>query len=127
MVQGQILISLKHNGFGHDTRTCAAERVEANYVKSQWVPVQSGDLLGYVLNLHVGTFQVPQRRVEAFHHVLRDVIAHKFVVSARTFTGRLASMTLALGPLVRLWTRSLYPDILQAVSLHSPFQLSADA
>lgn len=91
----------------------------ANDVKSQWVPVQSGELLGYVLKLHAGTFQVPQRRLDAFHHVLRDIIAHKFVVSAcmvAWFTGLLASMSLALGPVVRLWTTSLYLDILQAVS-----------
>ena len=71
----------------------------ANVVKSQWVPVQSGELLGYVLNLHAGNFQVPKRKVDAFHHVLRDDIAHKFVLPARTvarFTG--------LGPVVRLWT-----------------------
>ena len=83
----------------------------ANDVKSQWVPVQSGKLLGYVLNLHAGTFQVPQRRVNAFHHVLRDFIAHKFVVSARTaarFTAYIStSYKLLLGT--------------------SPFQLSADA
>ena len=81
----------------------------ANDVKSQWVPVQSGQLLGYVLNLHAGTFQVPQRRVDAFHHVLRDVITLTFLVSARKaaqFTGLLASMSLALGPVVRLWTLS---------------------
>ena len=36
-------------------------------------------------------------------------------------------MSLALGPVVRLWTRSLYRDILQAVSWDSPFQLSTDA
>ena len=36
-------------------------------------------------------------------------------------------MSLVLGPVVRLWTRSLYRDILQAVSWDSPFQLSADA
>ena len=46
-------------------------RFVANDVKSQWVPVQSGKLLGYVLNLHAGTFQVPQRRVDAFHRLLK--------------------------------------------------------
>ena len=89
------------------------------------MPVQSGELLGYVLNLQAETFQVPQRRLDAFHKVLGDVTAHKFVVSARTavrFTGLLASMSLTLGPVVRLWTRSLYRDILQAVSWDSPFQ-----
>ena len=102
----------------------------ANDEKSQWVPVQCGELLGYILNLRAGTFQVPQKRIDAFDQVLRDVIARKFVVSARTvarFTGLLASMSLALGPVVRLWTRSLYRDILQASSWDSPMQLSADA
>ena len=102
----------------------------ANDEKSQWVPVQSGELLGYVLNLHAGTFQVPQKRVDAFHQVLQAILAHEFVASARTiarFTGLLVSMGLALGPVVRLWTRSLYRDILQALSWDSPFQLSPDA
>ena len=102
----------------------------ANDEKSQWVPVQCGELLGYILNLRAGTFQVPQKRIDAFDQVLRDVIARKFVVSARTvarFTGLLASMSLASGPVVRLWTRSLYRDILQASSWDSPMQLSADA
>ena len=71
------------------------------------MPVQSGELLGYVLNLHAGNFQVPKRKVDAFHHVLRDDIAHKFVPPARTvarFTGLQVSMGLALGPAVRLCT-----------------------
>ena len=141
--QGIRIFTYLDDGAGADSDFSEAQRVSdmvradvrrsgfvANDVKSQWVPVQSGELLGYVLNLQAGTFQVPQRRVDAFHKVLGDVTAHKFVVSARTaarFTGLLASMSLALGPVVRLWTRSLYRDILQAVSWDSPFQLSADA
>ena len=92
--------------------------------------VQSRELLGYVLNLQMGTFQVPQRRVDGSLHVRPDVLAHGFVVSASKvaqFTRLLASMSLALGPVVRLWTRSLYRDILYVVSRDSPLQLSADA
>ena len=130
--QGIRLFTYLDNGAGTDSDFSEAQWVSdmvravvrcsgfvANDVKSQWVPVQSGELLGYVLNLHAGTFQVPQRRVHALHHVLRDVIAHNFVVTACTaarFTALLASMSLALGPVVRLWTRSLYQDILQAAS-----------
>lgn len=141
--QGIHLFTYLDDGAGADSDFCEAQWVSdmvqqdvrrsgfvANDEKSQWVPVQSGELLGYVLNLHAGTFQVPQKRVDAFHHVLRDVIAHKFVVSARKvarFTGLLASMSLVLCTVVRFWTRSVYRDILQAVSWDSPFQLSADA
>ena len=74
-------------------------------------------------------FSSPQRRVDAFHHVLRDFKAHKFLVAARTaarLTGLLACMSLVLGPVVCHWYRSLYRDIIQAVSWDSPFQLSVD-
>ena len=43
------------------------------------------------------------------------------------FTGLLSSMGLALGPVVRLWTRGLYRDISSAASWDSPLQLSEDA
>ena len=43
------------------------------------------------------------------------------------FTGLLSSMGLALGPVVRLWTRGLYRDILSAASWDRPLQLSEDA
>lgn len=102
----------------------------ANKEKSHWVPVQSGELLGYVLNLQIGTFQVPQKRVHAVLHVLQDVLARGFVVSlskVACFTGLLASKSLALGPVVCLWTWSLHRDILHVVSWDSPFQLSPDA
>lgn len=85
---------------------------------------------GYVLNLQMGTFQVPQKRVDAFLHVLQDVLARGLVMSAHKvarFTWLLASMSLALGPVVRLWTRSFYSDILHVVSWDSLIHLSADA
>ena len=94
------------------------------------MPVQSGELLGYVSNLQMGTFQVLQKRVDAFLRVLQDVLARGFVMSARKvarFTRLLASMSLALGPVVRPWTRSFYRDILHIASRDSPFHLSADA
>ena len=43
------------------------------------------------------------------------------------FTGLLASMGLALGPVVPLWTRSLYRNILGSASWDSPFHMSDDA
>ena len=55
----------------------------ANDEKSQWVPVQSGELLGDVLNLQMGTLQVLQKRVDAFLHVLQDVLATVFFLLGR--------------------------------------------
>ena len=82
----------------------------ANEEKSQWDPVQCGELLGFITDLRSGTFQVPPRRVDALKQLLNDTIAKKFVVSARHLsrvTGSLVSMGLALGPVARLWTRAL--------------------
>ena len=102
----------------------------ANDAKSVWTPVQSGELLGFILDLRSGTFQVPPKRVQSVSLLLQSVVSKGFLASARQlprFTGLLASMGLALGPVVRLWTRGLYGDILNAASWDRPFQLSDDA
>ena len=91
----------------------------ANDIKSQWTPAPMGELLGFVLDLSAGTFQVPQRRVDSFCLLLENIVSKGFVASARQlsrFTALLASMGLGLGPVVRLWTRSLYRDILNSAS-----------
>ena len=55
----------------------------ANKEKSQWDPVLCGELLGFIMDLGSGTFQVPPRRVDALKQLLNDTTAKKFVVSAR--------------------------------------------
>ena len=90
----------------------------------------SGELLGFILDLKTGTFQVPPRRVESFRLVLDSIVSRRFVATARQlarFTGLLSSMGLALGPVVRLWTRGLYWDILSAASWDRPLRLSENA
>ena len=102
----------------------------ANDIKSQWTTARRGELLGFVLDLSAGTFQVPQRRVNSFCLLLETIVSKGFVASARQlsrFTGLLASMGLALGPVVRLWMCSLYRDILDSVSWDNPFHMSDDA
>lgn len=86
----------------------------AHEEKCVWVPVQEGELLGFVANLKDGTFAVPHRRIAITLQILEQVSAKNCVVSARTLaqvTGNLISRSLALGPVARLWTRSLYRDI----------------
>ena len=75
-------------------------------MRSQWDPVQCGELLGFVINLATGLFTIPERRVLAFMDMLKRVVNNSFIVSARhlaQLTGSLSSMGLALGPVVRLW------------------------
>ena len=97
--------------------------------KSQWDPVQCGELLEFVINLATGLFTAPGRRVLAFMDMLKRVMSNSFIVSARhiaQLTGSLSLMGLALGPVVRLWTRELYRAIQQSTSWDHIFQLSED-
>ena len=77
--QGIRMFTYLDDGAGADSDFCEAQRVSdlvrqdvwrsgflANDEESQWAPVQSGELLGYILNLQAGTFQVPQKRVDTF-------------------------------------------------------------
>ena len=98
--------------------------------KCQWEPVQSGALLGFVMDLKSGTFRVPQRRVESLQEGLQYAVSKGFVSSARSLsrlTGMLVSIGLAIGPVVRLWTRAMYREILQAPSWSILFSLSTEA
>ena len=141
--QGIRIFTYLDDGAGADSTFSEAQEVSdlvrhdlhrsgfvANDSKSVWTPVQSGELLGFILDLSTGTFQVPPRRVESFRLVLDNIVSRRFVATARQlarFTGLLSSMGLALGPVVRLWTRGLYRDILSAASWDRPLQLSEDA
>ena len=102
----------------------------ANEEKSQWDPVQSGELLGFIMDLRSGTFMVPPRRVDALKQLLNDTVAKKFVVSARhlsRITGSLFSMGLTLGPVACLWTRALYRDVCQTAHWDRPFLMSQES
>jgi hypothetical protein len=102
----------------------------ANEEKSQWEPLQYGELLGFMVDLASGLFSVPERRVTSFRCVLQQIIDSGFVVSARQLakvTGSLSSMGLALGAIVRLWTRELYRTIQQSSSWDRRFLLSEEA
>ena len=102
----------------------------ANEEKSQWVPSQLGELLGLVLDLQHRIFQVPAKRVEALKQLIDTIIDNHFTVSARCLSrlsGSLVSMDLALGPVLRLWTSSIYRGICQANYWDKPFLVSQDS
>ena len=102
----------------------------AHTEKSQWESTQSGELLGFIMDLRSGNFYVPPRRVEALRTLVHRMRSQKFYASARCLarlTGMLVSMGLALGPVVQLWTRALYREIMQATSWGRLFLLSEEA
>ena len=89
-----------------------------------------GEVLGFILDLQHGIFQFPARRVEALKQLIDTIIDKHFIVSARCLSrlsGSLVSMGLALGPVVRLWTRGIYRDICQANYWDKPFLVSQDS
>lgn len=79
--------------------------------KCQWDPLQCGELLGFVMDLQSGTFRVPERRVQSLRQALQDLTRCGFNTSARSLsrlTGLLVSMSLTVGPVVRLWTIEVF-------------------
>ena len=102
----------------------------ANEEKSQWVPSQLGEVLGFMADLQHGIFRVPATKVEALKQLIDTIIDKHFIVSARCLSrlsGSLVSMGLALGPVVRLWTRGIYRDICQVNYWDKPFLVPQDS
>ena len=82
------------------------------------------------MDLQSGTFCVPPKRVEHLRRVLQKIALQHFTTSVRCLsrlTGLLVSMGLALGPVVRLWTRGLYREILQSRSWDTVISISSEA
>ena len=99
-----------------------------NEEKIVWMPSQHMELLGFIVDLKAGTFHVPPRRVDALKQLLDIIIAKDFCVSARTLscmTGSLVSISLAMGPVVRLWMRAMYRAICSAPCWDQPICLSS--
>ncbi len=97
--------------------------------KTVWEPSQQGEVLGFLIDLERGYFQVPERRIKCLQKKL-GCVAQSSRSSARDIaqvTGTIVSMGLALGPVARLWTRGLYRFIMQANTWGERKELDEDA
>ena len=84
-----------------------------NMVKSKLDPHQVGDWLGFIIDLTLGCFRVPEEKIERLKDNALD-ITHPSRVPIRavaSIVGQIMSMSLALGPIARLRTRALYAVI----------------
>ena len=100
-----------------------------NHEKSIWLPRQEGELLGFIIDLKEGTFRVPNHRVKNLKMLLDKVTEKKFYTTAREVakvTGSIISMSLALGPVARLWTRALYRNSSSATTWDRKIILSIE-
>ena len=81
-----------------------------NEEKTDWQPRQIGQWLGFIVDTIRMTFQVPPKKLEKLKRVISDVL-NSPTVSLRNIAriaGYLVSMTMALGPIGRLFTRQMY-------------------
>ena len=63
--------------------------------------------VGFQINLQDGQMTIPDQRVESLMQQAKDSRSIQATALAR-ITGKIISMALALGPVTRLMTRSLY-------------------
>ena len=92
--------------------------LKVNEAKSDWEPRQLGQWLGIIINTIQMTFQVPSSKLERLKSSLRDVLGCQNVPvkDIARISGDLVAMTIALGPIARLFTRQMYFVIANRIS-----------
>ena len=95
----------------HSVRTDLAKAGFVEHsAKCMWEPTQNLCWLGFELDLKVGFISVPRSKIMALQTLLEKA-SEQEVLTARhlaSITGKIISMSLALGTIARLQTRSLY-------------------
>ena len=78
--------------------------------KSHWTPSQQATWLGFNLDLKAGMVYIPQEKIISLKTQLQYVSQGKAVMARMlaSVIGKIISMSLALGPVARLMTRSMY-------------------
>ena len=81
-----------------------------NIVKSQWDPSHSMEWLGFIIDLSKGEFSVPDEKISRLKSKLLEIKSTESAGARKiaSITGSIISMSLALGSVSRLMTRSLY-------------------
>ena len=97
-----------------------------NTEKSDFEPKRTGEWLGTFIDTFNMTFKVPTVKVEKLKADLSYLVCHNRVTARKlaSTAGKLSAMHLAIGPIVRLQTRSIYADITSAPSWDQPCTVS---
>ena len=100
-----------------------------NIPKSQLEPLRTSRWLGFILDLETGCFMVPEEKVERLKSVVQKVLpmSQVGVRLLASIVGQIMSMSLALGPIARLHTRTLYAVIDSRHSWSDQLKLFDDA
>ena len=114
-----------------DSAMIASDLDDAGFVlnvpKPKLSPHQVGDWLGFIVDLLSGCFRVPGEKIDRLKRSIASMLqASRLPVQAiASIVGRIMSMSLALGPIARLRTRSTYTDINSCPSWYSFLYLSS--
>ena len=134
----KVLIYLD-DGFniGSDYNTCKAstehiiQDLESsgfviNHEKSNLEPRQIGQWLGTVIDTNSMLFYVPPEKITDLKRQISQIESHNKITPRllSKIAGRLSSMHMSLGPIVRLMTRNMYIDIQKDIGWDTPFHPS---
>ena len=96
--------------------------------KSCWDPKQVVPLLGFVLNTIAGELSASASRVAKFHVNLEKILGSQWTTARELarLVGHILSMSIALGPAARLWTRAMYSAIDNRCSWETHIQVGGE-
>ena len=100
-----------------------------NHDKSRLLPSHKGSWLGFDIDLESGSIFVPEKKIMELKAQLSLALAKDLLpakVIAR-LTGKIISMSIAIGSIARLRTRSLYATLLTRKSWHDILPISHEA
>ena len=100
-----------------------------NMEKSVWEPAYVMERLGFQIILSEGEFKVPENKLDNLKSQLREVDNAQSVLarSLASLIGKIMSMALALGPVTRLITHSLYAVLNSKTAWCQRLVLTAEA
>ena len=99
-----------------------------NTEKSHFNPKTKGKWLGTIIDTIEMTFTVPSEKINKLLADIKNILMQNVLTPKQLakITGQLSSMHLAIGPLVRLFTRNMYHEIENRVSWYEPKIISKE-
>ena len=81
-----------------------------NESKSRWEPMQVGEWLGFLINTIQYKFQIPESKLTKLRRSLQSLIldGHATYRELAPLAGFIISLSLAVGPIARLFTRQMH-------------------
>ena len=100
-----------------------------NVEKSVWDPKSDIEWLGFIIDLAKGEFLVPDRKLVKLRSQLQEALELQLMPARKlaSLIGKIISMSLALGPVTRLMTRSLYATLNSRVAWCQKLLLTPEA